>query len=650
MNRPWMTWLMCAALCAPAVPARAASDPTVRATVLEGQPPTPPPRRPPPGPGDITLNFPGADVQDVVRAVLGEMLRTPYAISPGLHGPVTLVTAQPVARSQVMGLLEDALKAANFALVSTDAGLSVAPLASAMAQPPGAAGAAGFANEIIALKFVGADEMKRLLDPIVPGSITQTDPTRNAITVSGTSRQRQSIRDLVAQFDVDWLRGMSFALIIPQRTDSRLITPELERLLNAPGAGTAGMVRLVAMDRLNGILAVSAQRQYLDDVRRFVEILDREGESSQPRFYVYRVQNGRSADLARVLTVALNGGSGSTPAAAPSTSVGGSAPVTPAPSVQTPPPPASVQDAAAPGSGATITSDETNNAVVVFGTPREYAVIEDALRQLDVPPLQVMIEAAITEVTLNGRLRFGLQTLFTRDQAQFGFSQGNSATPQQAFPGFSYLYNRSGPNAINAVLNALQNVTHVEVLSAPKILVLNNTTASLQVGDQVPVATESAVSTTVSNAPIVNSITYRDTGVILKVTPRVNSGGLVLLDISQEVSDVARTGSSTIDSPTIQTRRFASSIAVQDGQTIALGGLMRDNRNRNQTGVPGLSQIPVVGALFGEQSRDRDRTELLILLTPTVVRTAEDAQTVTDELREKIRTIRPYAPARAPRP
>ena len=180
-------------------------------------------------------------------------------------------------------------------------------------------------------------------------------------------------------------------------------------------------------------------------------------------------------------------------------------------------------------------------------------------------------------------------------------------------------------------------------------MVLNNQTAALQVGDQVPVATQSAVGVVNPDSPIVNSIQYRDTGVILKVTPRVNAGGLVLLDIAQEVSDVAATDSSTINSPTISTRRISTSIAVQDGQIIALGGLIRDTRTRGKSGLPYLSRIPIVGSLlFGRTNDSTVRTELLVLLKPRVVRTPDDAQAVTDELRAKIRSVRPITDGRMP--
>jgi general secretion pathway protein D len=202
---------------------------------------------------------------------------------------------------------------------------------------------------------------------------------------------------------------------------------------------------------------------------------------------------------------------------------------------------------------------------------------------------------------------------------------------------------------ISATLNALAGITKLEVLSAPRIVVLNNHTAALEVGQQVPITTGSAVSTETSGAPIVNSVDYRDVGVILKVTPRVNDGGLVLLDISQEVSDVQSTSSSTIDSPTINERKIASSIAVHDGQTVALGGLITTSHTDSSLGIPLLRHIPLLGpTIFNSTDRENDRTELIVLLTPRVVRNEAEAKSVTEQLEEDLKSIQPLGAKRVP--
>ena len=295
-----------------------------------------------------------------------------------------------------------------------------------------------------------------------------------------------------------------------------------------------------------------------------------------------------------------------------------------------------------------VTADEGNNAVIVFGTPRAYAVVEDALRKLDVPPQQILIEAAITEVGLTDTTAYGVQWNYTNGATSAGYSTTGTANgsagipgPTASLPGFSYFYSGS---SISATLNALQQHTNIKVVSAPKLLVLNNQTAALQVGDEVPIS--SGTTTNLANTNSVTStIEYKDTGVILKITPRVNASGLVQLDVSQEVSQVATVASPTAteqQSPTISTRRIATTVSVRDGQVIALGGLFLTNKNIARNGIPILSQIPVIGALFGTHTATESRTELIVLLKPHVLSTDDDARAVTNELRAKLRTLEPF--------
>jgi len=611
------------------------------------------------------LSFVNVDVQAVARAVMTNLLHTPYSIAPDIHTPITLHADHRIAYAAVLPAFEGALRAANLALVYQASGAyAIVPIDRAGALAPVATDSmVGYGREIRRLQFVNADQLRRLIDPVLPGVVSSTDASSNSLTIVGTEGQRKAALDLIRQFDVDWLRGASFGLFIPRRTDSRLIVPELDKVLNAETAPTRNMVRLIAMDRLNGILAVTTAPQYLDDVRRWVEILDQEGQSTRRRLFVYQVQNGRASDLAHALT-SVFGQSSAAPVAAQKAQRQQAGMTGALPSDAQPPSNGLGQTAAAsasdPAQGdakgaglevdaddfhARITDDEMNNAILVYSSPRDYAVIEEALRKLDVPAYQVVIEAAIAEVTLTDSLQFGLQGLYSKGTTSVGVTQSaTSALPIENFPGFSALYTAK---TISAALNALETITKIKVISAPKLMVLNNQTASIEVGEQVPILTGSATSTLTSGAPVVNSIDYRDTGIILKVTPRVNSSGVVLLDMAQEVSAVvSATTTATINSPTISTRKIATSVSVQDGEIIALGGLISDSRNDVNGGLPGLSHIPVLGPLlFGNINHNDTRTELIVLLRPVVIRNAEDGRAVTDELRQKLKSMAGLLPS-----
>jgi general secretion pathway protein D len=266
-------------------------------------------------------------------------------------------------------------------------------------------------------------------------------------------------------------------------------------------------------------------------------------------------------------------------------------------------------------------------------TPTRYEQVEAALARLDVVPLQVLLEASIAEVDINDNFKYGVQAALEK---RGFFALSSSVAASALAPSTGGLSAALINNSIQVTLDLLSTYSKLRVISSPKLLVLNNRTASIQVGDQVPIATSSAVSTITPNAPTVNTIQLYDTGIFLRVTPRVNRSGVVLMDISQEVSASVPTSSSSINSPTIQQRRVSTSVAVADGQTIAIGGLMRDNRSNAVTGIPGLKDIPGVGALFGQNSDQVDRTELMVLIAPHVIRSLAEADAATDELSAKL--------------
>jgi len=605
--------------------------------------------------GDITLNFVNSDVKDVAKAVLGDYLKLNYEIGANVQGTVTIQTSQPLKRSQVLPALEQALRLNNLAVVESHGIYKIVPLADAQhivhVNSAKRDGGIGYGVDIVPVRYINAAEMAKLLEPLAPAAgVVHVDSTRNVLLIEGTTEERQTLKDDIALFDADWLSGMSFAIFTPSHLDADELVKELNQVLGGLNSPVSSLVQLVPIQRLNAVLAISHQARYLDHVRAWVNRLDRPGEGSDKRIYVYDVQNGRASDLASTLGKLLFGSAGTGAQATPSM------PVRPNSSIAPPPPPPNSNSSAAipslsspsdavsvsgsaPGIGnLSITADETNNALAILATPQQYGVIVAALKKLDAAPLQVLLEAAIAEVTLTDNLKYGVQYFFQPNtQNQIVLSDSASAAITPAFPGFSYAY--SSGNNIKIILDALQSLTHIEVVSSPQLMVLNNQAATLQVGDRVPIVTQQAQQTTSDTAPIINSIEYEDTGVILKVTPRVNRGGMVMMDISQEVSQVSDTSASPVPSPTIQERKINSSVAVQDGETVVLGGLISDSRTRGKTGIPFLQSIPVLGNLFRDTSDNTTRTELMVLITPHVVDNTQKARKITEELRRRLPNV-----------
>lgn len=646
--------------------------------------------------GDVTLDFVNVDVRDVARSVLGDLLKLTYAVDPALQTSVTLQTGRPIARTAVLPTLQSALQLSGIALVERDGVYRLVPIANAPREARlGVPGGAGFVTRVITPQYVAAAEIERVLQPLLPpGSVVRAEPGHNVLIVTGTQQDVADIMSDVATFDVDYLRGMSFALLPLQNAQAKDVAREVTTLLGASASGSAGVAKVVPIDRLNAVLVISMQPNYLDRVRAWVARLDRTSANGEQKLFVYRVQNGRAADLASVLRRAIGleassgargGGANHQPpgaappapmelqpsgpgATSPIVSASGQAQVpnillgglTPGPSQQRGEQAelnsglGEAPMTGGAGNGIRLTADENNNAIVISASPQEYAMLDAALQKLDVLPLQVLIEATIAEITLTKQLNLGLQyfiksgnfaaflgsTVPGAAAATTTTTAATALTLATPFPGFGLVPGLTGgfvsPNGSSVILQALEQLTNVRVLSSPNLLVLNNQSARLQVGDEVPIATQSATSVITPGAPVVNSIDYRDTGVILNVTPRVNAGGLVLLDIAEEVSDVSQTTSSSLNSPTITQRRVTSSVAVNDGQTIALGGLIKDSRNSSRTGIPYLRSIPVLGSLFDSRSVTNARTELIVLITPHVVRGRNDADAITAELRQKL--------------
>lgn len=614
----------------------------------------------------ITLNFVDADVRDVARAVLGDFLGLNYAVGADVTGTVTIQTSRAVSKADALAVLEQALELNGLALVRQAGVYNIMPLAEARRQAGAIATARaahaepGYGVQVVPLKYVGAVQMQHLLEPLVPSqAVVYADAGRNLLLIQGSQREREAMVGEIALFDVDWLAKMSFALLTPRYTDVNALAKELNAILGDEHGAAAGAVRLVPILRLNSILAISAQPRYLNQLKAWMERLDQPGQGNERRVFFYPVQNGRAADLADSLNRSLYGAKYKSPAAHNASDIAmGDTQSSPPAAGETPGAsgaPAPQDSNAAQGASsdvpvspessqnaATITVDKANNAVLVYGTPQQYAVIEDALHHMDVAPLQVELEAVVAEVTLNDGLQYGVQYFYQpSDKHQIGLTNSNSLNITPSLPGFSYMFTE-GSN-IKIILNALSQVTHVEVVSSPNVMVLNNGTALLEVGDQVPISTGQAVSVSAGNAPIVNSIEYRSTGVILKVTPSVNKSGLVTLDVLQEVSNVAPDSdqTTTLGSPTIAERKVHSTVAIHNDETVALGGLISSSRTRGSSGLPFLSEIPVVGGLFGTKNDTTARTELMVLITPHVVENLEAARAVTEELRQKFPSVEP---------
>ncbi len=633
------------------------------------------------------LNFENAPVATLAKVIIGDILGKGYTIDARVQGTVNLSSGRPVTKAEALYVLENALRMDNVALLRDPTGYRLVPAPEALggaAVDKTATTEPGFGISIVPLRHVSAQNMLKLLDGFAtrPGAV-RVDAGRNVVLIQGTGTERRNAINTVLSFDADWMRGQSVGIFPIRNSTPEPIVAEIERIMDT-GEGGLGqnMVKFQPITRLNAILVVSRKPDLVAAAGTWIARLD-QSDNAGTNLKVYRLRYGNARQIAALLSDIFGARTGATASldnAGSQLAPGGGAAVSSNTgvlrSLGVTPPRQSIAIATTEASGAAartapggaidrptddpgagrggaatgdirITADVANNSILVFTDQQNHRLVEQTLRQIDRPQLQVAIDATIAEVTLNDNLNYGVQFFLKSKDVELGDDKGSiinsigGAVLAQAFPGFNFvLGSKAEPRLI---LDALHGVTDVKILSTPSIVVLNNQVATLQVGDEVPISTGTATVLT-SNNTVVNTIDYRNTGVILRVLPRVNANGNVVLEIEQEISNVSKAGTTTSNSstttpnltPTVSQRRVKSSIAVASGQTVLLAGLISDQEDLDRKGIPILDSIPGIGNMFATQYRTNTRTELILFIRPQIIRTPVDANMVAEELRSKL--------------
>jgi general secretion pathway protein D len=631
--------------------------------------------------GEITLNFEAVDLREVIKVIFEEILSENYLIDPAVQGVVTINTTLPVSKTDVLPILESILELNQATMIYEDSVYKIIPTANVkkiVTTPTvGDLRRAGQGIQVVPLKYVAATEMQKILNSISdnPENI-KVDEVRNILILNGSGRMINNYVKTIKMFDVDWLSGMSFGLFPLQHTDAKTITDDLMAVIGDDKNGPlAGMVRLIPIERLNAVMVVSHQNYYINEIRKMIEQFDL-GVDKAPgrRLYVYRLKHGKAENIADILqrifgqqgAGAAEGASlGSTesrklsnirppaisgvPMSSRDTksvdkleqrqpaveAVRGSSATTSTSAF-----PDSSSGGAESSYPVTIIADNDNNSILVLASSQDYRKIQTTIERLDVAPRQVLIEATIAEVQLTDNLSYGVRWFLEGGLGKgYTFDAGLNAPLPSAIGGDGFslgIFNNL--QELRLFFDVLETESSVKLLSAPQIMVVDNQTANFRVGDQIPIVTRTSQSTTDANAPIVSEVQFRDTGTLLQVTPRINAGGMVTLEISQEVSrpgnEPAVGGGGNVP---IAQRTIDSTVIVHSGQTIVLGGLIREDMTTSNGGVPVLKDIPVMGNLFSNTRDNKNRTELIITLTPRVITNPNEAYEISKELRDKIK-------------
>lgn len=612
----------------------------------------------------VALNFEQAPLTEVVHAILGDILELDYIVEHPITGEITLRTRAPVPRDQLLVILESLLQANNAYMLRDAQNRYIVSASPNMARlRPGFGSSstqgAGFANIIVPLQYIGATEMAEILRPVADeNSFVRIDPVRNLLVLAGRRNQLDGWLEIISTFDIDMLQGMSIGIFplkesTPTEAEFTLRTM-LETALGEE-SDFSRLVRIVPMERLNSLMIITPRAHYLEKVREWLERVDQEPDhNNERRLFVYSVQNTSATNLANLMSSVFAGsGSGQSSASGGSQSAGVAPGLTPTQ--------VGGGDMGATGSAATnrnggggttsfnigeirVVADEENNSLLVYATRNEYRKIDSALKQLDILPTQVLIEASILEISLTEELSYGLSWFLSNNLGNGWRGEGairvpgsasGSGTGNSSATGLAYsIYNSAGD--LKAVINALADKSLVNILSTPTITVLDNQQASIQVGTQQPVQSGSSIT---DGGVSSTSITYRDTGVILDVTPSVNAGGMVTMIVKQSITDVGEPEPATGQRPFLK-RDLSTRVAVRSGESAVLGGLIRENSGQGKVGLPFLQNLPIIGNFFGRTTNTKNRTELLVVITPRVLTNEQDLRDVTEEMQDRMRGLK----------
>ncbi len=551
------------------------------------------PRKPPQpyvASGTVSFFFDDADIFEVAQTIFGDVLKVNYIIDPKVKGRVNFRTVTPIPKDEVLPVMEIILRLNGI----------------------------GFVEERGIYNIVPLDEVSREL------VYAQIGKSPENVAIELFTFKNMNLKDSMS---------------------------EIENALGLSLKG--GLVRILPVYHMNSLIVVASTKEQLEYIRKWIEVFDNMFSVARPKIFVYPVQNSKAKDVASLLQSIFSGGGAGPTSAAPKTEPSKTTPGAPSPS--TPTGPKSGAAAVVTGTGTLISAetkifaDEITNSLIILATPTDYEFIKETILKIDIMPRQVVIEGLIARVDLTDNLSFGLSWSLNTDvkisgikpfvnninlDGNVGINPGGLVTTMPA-KGFTFV-GTDPKGVVRAVLTALAEESKAKVLAAPHILVSDNREARIQVGRQVPIATSTTTTPLTGGTEATNystsTIQYKDIGIILKVKPQINDSGLVSLEITQEISSLGETVKvGGLDEISINKTEATTNLIAQDGDTIIIGGLIQEDVSKSKDGIPFLSKIPIIGNLFGNTTDKNTRTELIILLTPHVMKNQQEAGDVTSD-------------------
>jgi len=619
----------------------------------------------------IALNFDDADIYEVVNA-LSDFLGVNFIIDQRVKGRVNIHTAGEIDKRRLLPIMETIFEMNNIAMVEYGDFYKIIPIKEAKQQIVDFSIGRELAYvpsydrqmiQVVPLQYVAAKEIETIVKKFLgPGGDVFEYPRGNLVVIIERAATIRKVLRLVNEIDIDLFEYNQVQFFKVENANAADVAAELEEIFMSIGIESTpekGLgLKFIPVERIGGVLAVSSVQGVFDRVARWLEVLDAVDDTASEQVFIYFVENGKAEEIGDVLTqVYSDSGTRRTTSSrdtqsrtrqdarnrtqqaqssrsrSRSSSLSGT------------------EESSLLEGEVSIVVDIPTNSIIVRAIPRDYEIIKQTMVQLDRIPRQVLIEVLIAEVKLTGNTQYGVEWALLSEGERLGGYEGDEqigiiGDVERGLPGiggtyeagFTYIFDG---DRLNAFLQAQASDNKINILSSPHILAVDNKEARIEVGDEVPIVTSeySPLEVEEDTTSTSRSIEYRSTGVILTVTPRINERGLVAMDIDQEVSKVDKNTDSGIDSPVISNRKAKTSLVVQDGQTIVIGGLIVDQSNDGQSGVPLLSSIPLIGRLFGTTTAGSEKIELILLLTPHVVTNFEEVDLITNEFKDKVDNI-----------
>jgi general secretion pathway protein D len=619
----------------------------------------------------IVLNFDKADIAEVTQQIFAQYLGLNYVLDPTLKIPLSFYMEGTYNREELLRFISEVYWAHGIDVVERNGIYYIQPFNRTTAararllRPEEIRSDSGLKPGLCVyrLQYLTADRAQNIIRTLLsPNRPLIADPVTNTLIFVDAMDNIRTIVDILHTMDTNILKDMGIEVIQLQHLSPKEVADAFDKVIQKINPAYKDMISrnlvVFPLERVSSLMVISSDPYLLKTAKEWIKSLDVEGRDSGEQFYVYFVKNGLAKNIVSILKELFTGKKETAqhlPQKAVSAEEKSSPPGKAGPTTTTEQQAQTTTTGGVSSVGVKLTgevsiiADETNNAIIIKATPMDYEKIKRVIEEIDILPRAVLIEMLIAEITLNDETQYGVEWFLKNKGMNIGGKKGTYSLVQNYGTQFNKNFDLGTATSqgisffwgtlrgdIASLVNLLSSFTHFNVLSAPTLLATDNQKASITVGGKTPIISQQSVETT--GTTLINTVQYVDTGIILNVTPHINAGGIVRMEVEQTIRDAVKNTVSGIDSPAFTERKITTNLLAKDGTTVVIGGIIQEKSNTSRSGVPLLSKIPYVGSAFSSTDKSKERTELLVAITPHVIDHAgNDAST---EFLQKLKLLR----------